>query len=156
MSRHATRSEDERLTRPPARRQDRADTTIASARIYEPQEPVPWNPARNRILTHIKLGTMTLDAWLQSYEQEFLAFESLEKFIAVKLPEPLAFCDKLEQQTKQSSESSTTSKASVSSSSHFHVRLRIAVFAHLVERTIFAMVQSAALSHAKKALFQAR
>lgn len=154
--------------------------------VYEPREPVPWNPAwlsepalSGADATNTKaveallraagamgsspttsVGNMTLDAWLESYEREFLTFESLEKFVQVKLPEALAFCDKIEQQSRASASSSNTHSAGAASgafpSSRFHVRLRVAVFAHLVERTVFALAQSASLAHAKRTLFQAR
>ncbi|GAB9474052.1 hypothetical protein Gpo141_00011194 [Globisporangium polare] len=164
------------------------DTGYAEgAKIYEPRESVPWNPAwlpesttdqanakaaESLLLAagamgaspSTKFGNMTLESWLQSYEQDFLLYESLEKFIQVKLPEALAFCDKIEQQSCSAPtagglgdpSSAGTPGSGQSPSSRFHVRLRIAVYAHLVERTVFALAQSAALSHAKKVLFQAR
>lgn len=156
--------------------------------VYEPREPVPWNPAwlptapgatrsdTKAVETLLRaagalgassatrVGTMTLDAWLQSYEQEFLVYESLEHFVRVKLPEALAFCEKMAEQSRSRRPDEQHGPAATSDneqqqqlpSSRFHVRLRIAVFAHLVERTVFALSQSAALSHAKKPLFQAR
>lgn len=170
-----------------SKHKDANDNSYAeSANICGSREPVPWNPAwlpeassdqANKKAVEAlllaagamgaspstKFGTMTLEAWLQSYEQDFLVYESLEKFIQVKLPEALAFCDKIEQQSSSSpatgslgNPASTVPPARQMPSSRFHVRLRIAVYAHLVERTIFALTQSAALSHAKKILFQAR
>lgn len=166
-------------------RQHTTTTTSAAPRVFEPREPVPWTPAwlpSASPTTHFDVtaveallraagalgasastcvGTTTLDAWLQSYEHEFLVYESLEHFVHVKLPEALAFCDKLALQSRRSPSQadrsgSVASQEHLMSSSRFHARLRIALFAHLMERTVFALSQSAALSHAKQPLFQAR
>ncbi|RLN31287.1 hypothetical protein BBJ28_00018844 [Nothophytophthora sp. Chile5] len=91
------------------------------------------------------------DEWLESYEREFLVFESLEKFFHVKVPEALAFCEKAEQQP-------SSTRGSSSSASRFQCRLRVSVFAHLMERTIVTMEQSASFAHpqTQTLLFQAR
>ncbi|RLN93214.1 hypothetical protein BBJ28_00017678 [Nothophytophthora sp. Chile5] len=90
------------------------------------------------------------DEWLESYEREFLVFESLEKFFHVKVPEALAFCEKAKQQP--------STRGSSPSAFRFQRRLRVSVFAHLMERTIAAMAQSASFAHpqTQTLLLQAR
>ncbi|GLE03563.1 hypothetical protein PINS_up012465 [Pythium insidiosum] len=134
----------------------------------------------------VSYAAMTLDAWLQRFEQDVLQFESLEAFAQVKVAEALAFCEKMELHIEQQAQleaerplneraASTAAPATVASTSattgsssasavappltamsRFPARFRIAVFASLVERTVLALTQSAALGHLKPLLLQAR
>ncbi|DBA01973.1 TPA: hypothetical protein N0F65_006706 [Lagenidium giganteum] len=119
------------------------------------------------------LASVSLESWLLAYEQDFLYFESLERFAQVKLPEALMFCEKMEKQAEGISSNTSSSgtrgartdRAQTpasgahrrsNDSNRFHVRFRIAVYANLMERTIMALAQSASLAYAKDMLLQAR
>lgn len=127
--------------------------------------PIPWNPAwlpspddpesgsrpnskRTPRGCNVRSGITPLNDWIQDYELEFLRFESLDQLVQAKLPEALAFCDKLSQQQQNLSVRE--------SSGRFHERFRIAVFAHLMDRAVLALAQSATLSHLQPTLLQAR
>lgn len=100
----------------------------------------------------IGYGTTSFEQWLQDYEQDMLHFESLEKFFQVKIPEALAFGEKL--QNLAATEDIGDSGAFLVT--RFPERLRIGLFAHILETTVFALMRSASLGHAKKTLLLAR
>lgn len=97
-------------------------------------------------------GPTSFERWLQDYEQDMLHFESLEKFFQVKIPEALAFGEKLQNLAA----AARIGDSGALLATRFPERLRIALFAHVLESTVFALMRSASLGHAKKTLLLAR
>jgi hypothetical protein len=135
----------------------------------------PWSPPRG---FDVAVGTVQLREWVRQYELDFVRFESLDKLALVKIPEALALADKLlhlHNMTANQRNALTTpdspskrkhlqrhpqqrqaSSSDDEYSARFYERFRIAVFAHLMDRAVLALVQSAALSHARSTLLLAR
>lgn len=119
---------------------------LAAAGIFAP----PSESSPSQSATPVGYGTTSFEQWLQNYEQDMLHFESLEKFFQVKIPEALAFGEKLQDKAADNEHRGTLG------ATRFPERLRIALFAHVLESTVFALMRSASLGHAKNTLFLVR
>lgn len=135
----------------------------------------PWAPPRG---FDVAVGTVRLHEWVRQYELDFVRFESLDKLALVKIPEALALADKLlhlhnmtanqrnalatpdspgkRKHLQRHPQPRQASSSDDEFSARFYERFRIAVFAHLMDRAVLALVQSAALSHARSTLLLAR
>lgn len=155
----------------------------ATRSATKPADPVPWNPAwlpvevfdftetrhdhfkrSNRPWSppkgyDVSIGTVPLREWVRQYELDFTRFESLDKLTQVKLPEALALAEKLQLTSSLGpimNKRKGNANDDVETDPRFHERFRIAIFAHLLDRTIISLTQSAALGHARSTLQLAR
>lgn len=134
-----------------------------------------WAPPKS---FDVAVGTVRLREWVRQYELDFARYESLDKLAQVKLPEALALADKLlhlhtstvNQREPPATPDSQAKREHLQRHLHqrqapsrddeysarFHERFRVAVFAHLMDRAVLSLVQSAALSHARSTLLLAR